>query len=282
MPPLHLQHLHLPLLTPYATAQSLQSSLVRAFLTHKHTPSTPLPPPTLLTFTPPPIYTTGRRELPSSYPPSLRATLRAPLDSNTSGADFTPASRGGLITFHGPGQLVIYPTISLNHPPSFRKPTSPRCYVSLLETVTIRTLAHYGIEGFRTADPGVWVNPRHNRLADPSSPSIEGATEKKIAALGVHLRRNITSHGVGLNISTDLRWFDRIVACGIEGKGVTSLAEEGVVGKTVEEVARVWVDAFAAEVGAEVVRSVEVGEVLEQVGVGRLEDLVEGRGGMGM
>ncbi|OBT79258.1 hypothetical protein VF21_01853 [Pseudogymnoascus sp. 05NY08] len=285
MPRPHLQHLHLPGLTPYRTAQALQSSLVRAFLSHKHTPSTPLPPPTLLTFTPPPIYTTGRRELPSSYPPSLVSTLRAPLESNTSGADFTPASRGGLITFHGPGQLVIYPTISLNHPPSFEKPISPRCYVSLLESATIRTLAHYGVEGFRTADPGVWVTPRHNRqigLQDAEgvegAPAISGA-EKKIAALGVHLRRNITSYGVGLNVSTDLRWFDRIVACGIEGKGVTSLAEEGVVGKTLGEVAGVWVGAFGEEVGAEV-RGVEEGEVLEQLGVGRLEDLEGGGDGV--
>ncbi|OBT85374.1 hypothetical protein VE02_05077 [Pseudogymnoascus sp. 03VT05] len=231
MPPPYLQHLHLPGLTPYRTAQALQSSL-----------------------------------LPSSYPSSLISTLRAPLDKTSPGADFTPSSRGGLITFHGPGQLVIYPTISLNHPPSFEKPISPRCYVSLLESATIRTLKHYGIEGFRTADPGVWVNPLHARLPNPAETSVSGegvtgieGTEKKIAALGVHLRRNITSYGVGLNISTDLRWFDRIVACGIEGKGVTSLAAEGVVGKTLGEVAGVWVRAFGEEVGAEV-RGVEEGE----------------------
>ncbi|OBT63891.1 hypothetical protein VE03_06595 [Pseudogymnoascus sp. 23342-1-I1] len=267
----HLQHLHLPGLTPYPTAQALQSHLVRHFLTHKATPSTPLPPPTLLPFPPPPIYTTGRRELPSAYPSTLISTLRAPLDPGSPGADFTPASRGGLITFHGPGQLVIYPTISLNHPPSFDKPISPRCYVSLLESATITTLTHYGLEGFRTKDPGVWVNPRHTR-------GLEG--EKKIAALGVHLRRNVTSYGVGLNVSTDLRWFDRIVACGIEGKGVTSLAAEGVEGRMLGEVAGVWVGAFAGEVGVEV-RAVEEGEVLEQLGVGSLERLVEAVGGNG-
>ncbi|OAF55145.1 hypothetical protein VC83_08425 [Pseudogymnoascus destructans] len=125
--------------------------------------------------------------------------------------------------------------------------------------------------GFRTADPGVWVNPRHNR----SVAGQEGG-EKKIAALGVHLRRNVTSYGVGFNVSTDLRWFDRIVACGIEGKGVTSLAEEGVMEKTLGEVAGVWVEEFGEEVGAGV-RAVEVGEVLEQLGVRSLEDL-EGNG----
>ncbi|KAL5353776.1 hypothetical protein ACLOAV_001818 [Pseudogymnoascus australis] len=126
------------------------------------------------------------------------------------------------------------------------------------------TLAHYGLEGFRTKDPGVWVNPRNNRTVDAAEET--GGGERKIAALGVHLRRNVTSYGVGLNVSTDLRWFDRIVACGIEGKGVTSLAEEGVMGKTLGEVADVWVDGFGGEVGAEV-RAIEEGELLEQLGM---------------
>ena len=179
-------------------------------------------------------------------------------------------------SFHGPGQLVIYPTISLNKPPSFNKPISPRCYVSLLESATIKTLARYGVEGFRTSDPGVWVNSRNNRGVVGEG---AGAEEKKIAALGVHLRRNVTSYGVGLNVSTDLRWFDRIVACGIEGKGVTTLAEEGVMGKTLGEVAAVWVDGFGEEVGAEV-RAIDEGELLEQLGVTSLESLeaIDGNG----
>lgn len=121
----------------------------------------------------------------------------------------------------------------------------------------------------------MWVNPRHNRGVGEE----EEGGEKKIAALGVHLRRNVTSYGVGLNVSTDLRWFDRIVACGIEGKGVTSLAEEGVMGKTLGEVASVWVDGFAGEVGAEV-RAIEEGELLEQLGVTSLESLgaIDGNG----
>ena len=122
----------------------------------------------------------------------------------------------------------------------------------------------------------MWVNPRNIRAVDGE---VGEGGEKKIAALGVHLRRNVTSYGVGLNVSTDLRWFDRIVACGIEGKGVTSLAEEGVMGKTLGEVAGVWVDGFAGEVGAEV-RAIEEGELLEQLGVASLESLgaIDGNG----
>lgn len=81
----------------------------------------------------------------------------------------------------------------------------------LLEQATINTLSTWGLPAIRTENPGVW----------------EEEGEKKIAALGVHLRRSITSYGVGLNVSTDLGWFDRIVACGLEGKKVTSMLELG-------------------------------------------------------
>jgi hypothetical protein len=84
--------------------------------------------------------------------------------------------------------------------------------VNLLEQTTINTLARWGFKSIRTENPGVWEE--------------EGA--RKIAALGVHLRRNITSYGVGLNITTDLRYFDRIVACGLVGKKVTSMQELGL------------------------------------------------------
>ena len=188
-------------------------------------------------------------------------------------AEFIPASRGGLITFHGPGQLVIYPTLSLSKPSSFpayseKKPLTPKCYVNLLEDTTIRLLERFGLTGYRTADPGVWVKSRI-----PAFNFKNPTEEMKIAAHGVHLRRNVTSHGVGLNVSTDLRWFERITACGIEDKGVTSLAREVGIGfNTVEEerkgleaVAKAWVGEFAKEVGANV-QEVQEGQVLEQLG----------------
>lgn len=83
--------------------------------------------------------------------------------------------------------------------------------MNLLEQATINVLNTWSLNGIRTENPGVWQE--------------DG--EKKIAALGVHLRRNITSYGVGLNLTTDLRWFDRIVACGLEGKSVTSMVQLG-------------------------------------------------------
>jgi lipoyl(octanoyl) transferase len=108
---------------------------------------------------------------------------------------------------------VIYPILDLKgiHSSVWPKGLTARCYVNLLEETTIKTLARFGVLGKRTDNPGVWVDD-----------------DTKIAALGVHLRRNVTSYGVGLNLSTELRWFDRIVACGLEGKKTTSMKAQGV------------------------------------------------------
>ena len=86
----------------------------------------------------------------------------------------------------------------------------------------IETCKSYGIKGFTTENPGVWTSE-----------------EDKIASVGVHLRRNVASHGVGLNVTTDLKWFDRIVACGLVGKRATSLQKQGVTRVSVEDVAEV-------------------------------------------
>lgn len=98
----------------------------------------------------------------------------------------------------------------------------------------------------RTENPGVWVSE-----------------QSKICALGVHLRRNVTSHGVGLNVGTELRWFGRIVACGLEGKGTTSLVNEGAkLGLEVKEVGDVFVRELAQALeGVDGVEEMEAGEV---------------------
>ena len=99
----------------------------------------------------------------------------------------------------------------------------------LLESAIIDTCAVYGIGGFTTENPGVWTS-----------------AGDKIASVGVHLRRGIASHGIGLNVSTDLGWFERIVACGLVGKRATSFEREGVKGKGVEEVGRVFAERVRA------------------------------------
>ena len=120
--------------------------------------------------------------------------------------EFFETSRGGDITFHGPGQLVGYAILDLG---AIRKDVV--WYVRMLEEVMIRTTAELGIEAFRVAGKtGIWVN-------------APGGPEEKLGAIGVHISRWVTTHGFAYNISTDLRYFDLIVPCGIVGRKATSL-----------------------------------------------------------
>jgi len=118
------------------------------------------------------------------------------------GVEVVESDRGGDSTFHGHGQLVIYPIVKLND-----HGLSVGGYVRRLEEVMISALRELGVESKKDEAIGVWV---------------EG---KKICALGVRIKRGVSLHGVALNVSADLRYFDLIVPCGISGKGVTSLKE---------------------------------------------------------
>ncbi|THW94518.1 lipoyltransferase [Aureobasidium pullulans] len=213
-----IRHIKLPGLVPYIKAANLQQDLVTKFLAHKASPATTKAPiPTIITAEFSPVYTCGRREV-GTVSEKQQAFLR-----DGGNADFYEALRGGQTTFHGPGQLVAYPIIDLK-----KHNLSPRNYVCLLEKTLIKTCSRYGIKAMTTEHPGVWTTP-----------------DDKISALGVHLRRNITSHGIGLNINTDLKWFSRIVACGLEGKRTTSFENEGVKDQSVPEVADAFVQQLA-------------------------------------
>jgi lipoyl(octanoyl) transferase len=124
-------------------------------------------------------------------------------------AKFYPINRGGDITYHGPGQLVGYPILDLDH--FF---TDIHKYLRLLEEAVIETLMHYGIESGRVDGmTGVWL--------DGDKP-----TARKICAMGVRASRWVTMHGCALNVNSDLGYFDNIIPCGIRGKAVTSLHVE--------------------------------------------------------
>jgi lipoyl(octanoyl) transferase len=142
--------------------------------------------------------------------------------------EFFETSRGGDVTFHGPGQIVGYPIL---HLAAIRKDVV--WYVRMLEEVMIRTTSEFGLKaGREEGKTGVWVEP---------SKSIEGswlathhlplAPSEKIGAIGVHISRWVTSHGFAYNVSTDLRYFDLIVPCGIAGRKATSL--EKLLGRSV-------------------------------------------------
>ncbi len=131
------------------------------------------------------------------------------------GAKFYKINRGGDITYHGPGQLVGYPILDLDH--FF---TDIHKYLRFLEEIFIQILADYGLKGERSSqETGVWL--------DAGKP-----TARKICALGVRASRWVTMHGWGFNVNTDLSYFQHIVPCGIFGKDVTSLERE--LGRKVE------------------------------------------------
>lgn len=127
--------------------------------------------------------------------------------------EFHPTDRGGDITYHGPGQVVAYPILDLTE---HRRDV--RWYVDHLEETMIRATADFGIAAHRSEGRhGIWVDVP--------------AGEEKLAALGVHLSRWVTSHGFAYNVSTDLRYFDLIVPCGIADRRTTSL--ERILGRSV-------------------------------------------------
>lgn len=131
------------------------------------------------------------------------------------GVEFYETSRGGDITYHGPGQIVGYPILNLGE---IRRDVV--WYVRMLEEAMIRTTAEFGIRAKRIAGKtGIWVE--------------SGKTEEKLGALGVHISRWVTSHGFAYNVSTDLRFFDLIVPCGIADRKATSL--EKLRGHAVEK-----------------------------------------------
>jgi lipoyl(octanoyl) transferase len=131
------------------------------------------------------------------------------------GVDLHRIERGGDITYHGPGQLVGYPIVSLRE-----RGLSVHQYVTALEQALIEVARRFGVDAHRVAGlNGVWV--------DSGSAAAEGgATEEKLAAIGVAIRKGVSYHGFALNVGTDLTKFGLIVPCGIVGRGVTSLSRE--------------------------------------------------------
>jgi lipoyl(octanoyl) transferase len=154
-------------------------------------------PDVLLFLEHPPTYTLGKRT-----PPEHLRVDRSTLENQ--GVAVHCVDRGGDITYHGPGQLVGYPVISLEG-----RPGGPSRYLRNLEEVIIRGLSAFGVvSGRMSGYTGVWVG------------------EAKIAAIGVRINaRRVTTHGFALNVSPDLEAFERIVPCGIRGKAVTSLLQ---------------------------------------------------------
>ena len=190
-------------------------------------------PDVLLLLEHPPVYTRGRRSSADELPMAAEWY-------EAQGIQVCDTDRGGKATYHGPGQLVAYPIVSL-------KPYEDDVheYVRRLERVAISSLGDYGIvAGAIEGLTGVWVPPR----ADESDPTP--GDSRKIGSIGVHVSRGVTTHGLAVNVNNDLQPFEWIVPCGIEGCQVTSVCRELGTEQSF--------DAFADTVAA------RFGEVLER------------------
>src|SRR5512142_1194414 len=207
VPPLiHVLHLGL---VPYATALDLQRTLMQLRKSNRIEN-------TRLLLEHPPVITLGRNA-------KLDNVLASPEFLAQRGVELFEIDRGGDVTFHGPGQLVAYPIFDLR---SFEPKVGAVEFVRRLEEVLIRTCGDFGIGTQRIKGlTGVWT------YALPSKP------EAKIAAIGVHISRAVTTHGFALNVSTDLDYFTMIVPCGISNKPVTSMQRELQKSLTLDEVA---------------------------------------------
>jgi len=181
-------------LVPYGEAFDLQRSLAGAV-------SQGAIPETVVFLEHPPVVTMGRRT-------ETERELHIPDDAEV---EIAETDRGGKSTFHGPGQLVCYPILDLHH-----HGKDVKRYVRDLEEALIRTLAAFGLEGARYEGlTGVWIAPS------------DGQGPRKIASIGVHVSRWVTTHGYALNVDLDPAPFTEwITACGLEDAAFTTMARE--------------------------------------------------------
>ena len=203
---IHVLHLGL---VPYSTALELQRTLSQLRKAGRIENA-------LLLLEHPPVITLGRNA-------RLDNVLASPEFLAQRGVELYEIDRGGDVTFHGPGQLIAYPIFDLR---SFEPRIGAVEFVRRLEEVLIRTCGDFSIGAQRIKGlTGVWTYALRNK------------PEAKIAAIGVHISRGVTTHGFALNVSTDLDFFTMIVPCGLTGKTVTSMERELRKPLSMEEVA---------------------------------------------
>ena len=198
---------------PYAKALELQRRLF-------HSRKAGAGPDTVLLLEHSPVFTLGRRA-------EQTDVLADATQLESISAEVVETDRGGEVTYHGPGQLVMYPIVGIRD-----AELGPVTYVRILEQVVIDTLRQYGVNGHRVVGKtGVWVG------GEPGSRPTKGHNPagRKIAAMGVRVSGGVAMHGLALNVSTDLSHFGMIVPCGMPGLDVTSiLAETGNAPEVIE------------------------------------------------
>ena len=219
---LGVELIHCKNLISYARGQSLQAHYIQRLVK-----GTGRPVLLLLEFEP--VYTCGIRRSSSVVTPAQIERLRS------LGAHFHQTDRGGLLTFHGPGQIVAYPILPLQHPLLAMR---LRTYIDRLEQTLVDTCRKL-IEPARI----------HSGTANGRPVNYAGAwidEQRKIAFMGVRYSRGVTSHGVSINCSVDMDWFEHIVPCGFDRRQITSLSDEVVPRQviSVQRVTPLFLDSF--------------------------------------
>lgn len=195
---------------PYREVWALQGRLQDQLVAAKRADPPQRPPHTVLVVEHSPVFTLGKSA-------DWANLLASEPDLARRGAEVVPVDRGGDVTFHGPGQLVVYPILDLDRlaTPEGQPLRDLHRYLRELEETVIWTCADWGVGAGRVSGrTGVWVGPD------------ERGAERKVCAMGVRCSRWVTMHGLALNVETDLSWFGLMVPCGITDRGVTSLARE--------------------------------------------------------
>ena len=212
---------------------------------------------TLLLLEHEPVITLGRRADESHV-------LSDDLSVTAKGVKVVETDRGGLATYHGPGQLVAYPIVSVRE-----LKLGPVAYIRILEETIIQLLRSYGVSGHRVVGKsGVWVGGEPGR----KPPKGENPTGRKIAAIGVRISGGIAMHGIALNVSTDLDSYNQIVPCGMPDLDVTSMSLETGDSLDPRLIAEKWAGIFADVLFFEVVwdspvDATEIQSALEPVSV---------------
>jgi lipoyl(octanoyl) transferase len=207
---------------PYEEARATQKRLEAA----RHDGQIP---DLLLLLEHPPVYTKGRRAEPGELPMGEDWY-------RMQGIEVCETDRGGRVTYHGPGQLVGYPIVSLRdldyRPAPGREAEDVRRndvggYIRRMERLIIESLGAFGVRaGVIEGLTGVWTLPERREGGDATAADVTAGHSRKIGSIGVHVNRGVTTHGFAVNVNNDLQPFEWVVPCGIEGCRVTSLCRE--------------------------------------------------------
>lgn len=216
----NIKHLHFKNLIDYRLGSKIQNFILDQHINDKlkHKNSRFISPiyPTILTFEFNSVYTGGKRERDSK-----KATKIPILDNDSNNNDnitslgipYVQTDRGGQVTYHGPGQLVSYFIWDLK----LWKNLTSKCFVNFIEQTSINTISNLGISNVgKTENTGVWIiNP-------------ETGDEEKISSIGLNIKRNVTSHGLSINLSPNLKYLNNpeFVMCGLKGYHQTSIKKE--------------------------------------------------------